>query len=92
MHGQGCFTWPDGRKYEGAYNMDQKHGYGSYFWPDGTYYQGYWVDGKQQGEGSYCTPKNSPRKGIWSQGKFVKWIDNTQSTTKSEGINDEFHQ
>lgn len=25
-------TWPDGRKYEGAYENDRKHGYGVLEW------------------------------------------------------------
>ncbi|MFN9901019.1 MAG: membrane-binding protein, partial [bacterium] len=32
MHGQGVFSWPDGRRYEGEYLQDKKHGFGIYSW------------------------------------------------------------
>ena len=31
MHGNGCYKWKDGRKYDGEYCYDKKHGYGTYF-------------------------------------------------------------
>ena len=46
MHGTGKFTWPDGRSYEGAYDMDKKEGNGVFIWPDGKKYVGLWHDGK----------------------------------------------
>ena len=45
-HGQGTYSWPDGRKYEGAYENDKKHGFGVYTWQDGRKYEGYWLNGK----------------------------------------------
>jgi hypothetical protein len=38
MHGQGTYEWPDGRKYVGSYENDQKEGIGKYYWPDGRYF------------------------------------------------------
>ncbi len=35
MHGQGVFSWPDGRRYEGEYHEDKKHGFGIYSWTNG---------------------------------------------------------
>jgi len=32
MHGQGEYTWGDGREYEGQYAGDLKNGKGCYFW------------------------------------------------------------
>ena len=40
MHGQGVYSWADGRKYEGEYKDDKKHGYGIYTYPDGRSYKG----------------------------------------------------
>jgi hypothetical protein len=40
MHGQGVYSWADGRKYEGDYKDDKKHGYGIYTYPDGRSYKG----------------------------------------------------
>ena len=42
MHGQGIFTWADGRKYIGMYQNDKKHGYGTFEWPNGRKYIGDW--------------------------------------------------
>lgn len=71
MHGQGSFTWPDGRKYEGAYNMDLKHGYGTFRWADGSIYKGFFVQGKQHGAGELINRDGSHTTGIWKCGKLV---------------------
>ena len=46
MEGEGVFSWPDGRKYKGAYKDDLKNGFGVFEWPDGKRYEGPWKDGK----------------------------------------------
>ena len=46
MHGEGIYTWADGRRYEGQYEMDKKHGFGVYQWADGRIYEGNWYNGK----------------------------------------------
>lgn len=45
MHGNGVYTWQDGRKYEGNYSLNKKHGLGTYTYSDGSKYCGEWVDG-----------------------------------------------
>jgi len=42
MHGEGIFTWDDGRKYVGGYVDDKKEGHGIFSWPDGRTYEGGW--------------------------------------------------
>jgi len=32
MHGEGVFTWDDGRVYEGNYIKDRKEGFGIFKW------------------------------------------------------------
>ena len=54
QHGEGTYTWADGRKYVGAWKDDQMHGQGTYTWPSGSKYVGAWKDGKQHGQGT-CT-------------------------------------
>ena len=46
MDGEGVFTWPDGRKYEGEDVDDKKDGQGTFTWPDGRKYIGEWKNGK----------------------------------------------
>lgn len=46
MHGEGVFTWADGRKYTGSYKEDMKEGFGIFEWPDGRKYEGNWKQGK----------------------------------------------
>ena len=74
MHGQGIYTWADGRKYEGHYVDDKKNGYGIYTWADGRKYEGNWKDGKQHGIGKYTTDGNE-KIGEWANGKRLNWIE-----------------
>lgn len=46
IHGNGIYTWPDGKLYNGEYSQDQKQGFGIYKWPDGKQYEGNWLAGK----------------------------------------------
>ena len=45
MHGKGCYTWADGRKYIGDFVNDVKEGHGMHIWPDGKVYDGEWLNG-----------------------------------------------
>ena len=91
MHGQGTYTWSDGRKYEGEYYMDKKHGYGVYYWADGRRYEGYWQNGKQHGEGKYILPTGVVKIGIWEDGKRIKWIDEMNpDTAQGNNFNDNY--
>lgn len=40
MHGQGEFTWADGRKYKGEFVIGMMEGHGKYQWRDGRSYEG----------------------------------------------------
>ena len=42
MHGQGTFTFPDGRKYVGEWRNDKKYGQGTLINVDGTKHIGQW--------------------------------------------------
>ena len=71
MHGYGLFTWPDGKKYKGMYEEDNKSGYGEFYWPDGKVYKGEWKDGSQSGEGELFS-NGTKIKGIWFDGKMIE--------------------
>mmetsp|Transcript_8568 Transcript_8568/g.8523 ORF Transcript_8568/g.8523 Transcript_8568/m.8523 type:complete len:86 (-) Transcript_8568:9-266(-) len=78
MHGSGVFTWPDGRKYDGEYENDEKSGHGVFTWPEGKIYDGEWKNGKQNGKGKLTFPnkknKFESRYGIWKNGVKTQWI------------------
>lgn len=59
MNGHGVLTWPDGRRYEGAFEKDQREGLGTMIWPDGRKYVGPWHLGKQHGIADYWTGSTS---------------------------------
>jgi len=77
----GCYTWADGRVYQGLYRDDKKHGFGIYKWTDGRYYEGFWYKGKQHGLGIYFVPKkddNRVKFGLWEDGKRIEWFNEEQ--------------
>lgn len=79
MHGQGVYTWQDGRKYEGSYNHNKKHGKGTYTYSDRSKYTGEWQDGVQHGVGSIVDPdSNYERKGVWAHGKLKQWLTGSE--------------
>lgn len=51
MHGEGEFSWPNGKKYSGWYYRNQKCGLGTFEWPDGRRYVGFWNNGLMHGRG-----------------------------------------
>ena len=51
MHGEGVYSWPDGKRYEGSYKQGHRHGQGKLTRPSGNWYSGGWADGKEHGEG-----------------------------------------
>ena len=74
MHGYGEYSWNDGRKYIGFYNMDKKEGFGIYIWNDTRAYIGFWKDGKQHGVGKYVN-NGVTRFGNWQKGKRMSWFE-----------------
>jgi hypothetical protein len=53
MHGQGIYTWPDGRKFEGNFQNDIKIGRGIMTWPNGDKLEADWIRGKEEGIGKF---------------------------------------
>jgi len=89
MHGEGIFTWPNGRKYIGEFVNDKKEGYGIHEWyilfinwnkrPDGRKYKGFWRNGKRHGDGEFYYP----RQKTWKKGV---WIDDVRTKTNNESV------
>ncbi len=65
----GAHTWPDGRKYEGAWKDDKPEGQGTHTWPDGMKYVGAFKDGKLEGQGTYTRPNGEKYVGAYKDGK-----------------------
>jgi hypothetical protein len=77
MHGEGIYTWLDGRFYHGSYKNDKKEGYGVYRWADGRIYLGHWVQGKQHGIGIYVLPNGIIKKVEFKNGQRVRFLDDS---------------
>ena len=75
MHGQGVFTYPDGRRHEGQYENDKKNGPGIMFMQDGRRFEGEWVNGRQHGDGQIVNTDGSIKRGKWHKGKPIQWYD-----------------
>ncbi|MDB4109328.1 hypothetical protein N9558_02835, partial [Porticoccaceae bacterium] len=67
-HGQGTFTWPDGKKYVGLYKAGKYDGQGTFTWPDGKKYVGQWKDDKYDGQGTHTWPDGQKHVGQWKGG------------------------
>ena len=78
MHGEGVFSWSDGKSYKGycliifivsrSFKEDKFDGYGVFVWPNGVVYKGYWANGEMNGTGSLITDKGETYNGTWKNG------------------------
>jgi hypothetical protein len=73
MHGEGVFSWPDGKQYSGNYVNDLKQGFGVFEWPGDKRYEGEWLAGKQHGIGVFMKG-GKMKKGRWENGQRIEWI------------------
>ena len=69
-HGQGTYTWSDGREYVGEYKNGERNGQGTSTSPDGQKYVGEWKDGKPWNGTQY--DKEGNILGKWVNGKMIK--------------------
>jgi hypothetical protein len=82
MEGEGVYTWPDGRKYEGTYKNDLKDGFGKYTYLDGRVFIGNWVEGKKHGKGKLVLASGTSREGYWENDKRIEWLDEDLTTQR----------
>lgn len=68
-HGEGTFTWGDGKEYRGQWEKDQFHGKGKFSWPDGKVYEGQWAGGQFHGHGTLEDNTGDKYVGEWKAGK-----------------------
>ena len=44
IHGEGKYSWEDGRVYDGQWDKNRMHGVGKFRWADGRIYEGgFWI-------------------------------------------------
>ena len=68
-HGEGTFTYPDGRKYEGQWGYWAFNGQGTFTFPDGSEYKGEWKDGEKHGQGTHTFVDGEKINGQWREGR-----------------------
>ena len=66
----GTYTWPDGRKYVGAFKVGKFHGQGTYTWPSGQKYVGEYKDDNRHGQGTLTDPSGQKYVGEYKDNKF----------------------
>ena len=67
-HGQGTYTWPEGKKYEGEWKDGEINGQGIYTYPDGKKYVGEFKDGIFNGQGTFTLSNGDKYEGEWKGG------------------------
>lgn len=69
-HGQGTYTFADGRKYVGSWKDDKKHGQGTFAWANGDKYEGSWQSDKRNGQGTYTFADGRKYVGSWKDSDY----------------------
>lgn len=67
-HGTGLKTWPNGDRYEGAFEDDFKHGEGRYVWGiphTGARFHGRYAKDQRSGPGRYTAPEGLTLDTTW---------------------------
>merc|ERR1712060_343901 len=70
MHGDGCYTFMDGRLYRGQWVQGHMSGSGSMRWADGTVYEGSYTDDVRHGTGVVTRPDGRVLRGAWVNGQL----------------------
>lgn len=64
-------TYPDGYRYEGAWQAGQRHGEGVAIYADGAIYEGAFANGQRHGQGKLTMPAGFTYIGDWSRGEIT---------------------
>ncbi|OSM01533.1 hypothetical protein MAIT1_05318 [Magnetofaba australis IT-1] len=68
-HGYGMQVWPDGARYQGAFEHGERTGNGVFVWPSGSRFEGGFLNGKRHGPGVFVWPNGSRYVGEYVNGK-----------------------
>jgi len=86
FHGQGTYTWSDGRKYEGEWKDAKRDGKGTETNSDGYSYEGEWKDNMRSGQGIDIYPSGRKYEGNWKENtKNGYGVDTLTDGGKYEG-------
>ena len=65
----GSYTWEDGNKYVGEWQLGMMHGKGTYTYPKKYKYVGEWRKAKIDGYGTHTWANGTKYVGMWENGK-----------------------
>lgn len=68
-NGNGTYTFPDGKRYEGEFKDGKFHGHGILTFPNGKRYEGEFKNGYYS-NGTYTFPEGNKYEGEWKNGKY----------------------
>jgi len=63
--------WPNGNRYVGAFDADQRAGAGVFYWRDGTVYSGQFYDNRMHGWGIKRQPDGPQEIQRWTEGELT---------------------
>jgi hypothetical protein len=90
-HGQGTYTWSDGRKHVGQWKNDDAHGQGTFTSPDGSNKTGKWQNDEFTGRGVSVFSDGTKYIGEWKDGKITgqgtyTWSDGRKYVGSFKGL------
>jgi hypothetical protein len=65
----GSYTWKDGNKYVGEWQLGKMHGHGTYTYPKKYKYVGEWKEAKIDGYGTHTWSDGTKYVGMWKNRK-----------------------
>lgn len=69
FHGQGTYTYGNGKVYSGIWRDGRRHGQGTQTWPNGDKYVGTWSESRAHGKGVKTWANGDRYDGNWIGGK-----------------------
>jgi hypothetical protein len=73
MHGEGKYTFPDGKVYDGNWKDGKRHGEGKLIYADGAVYEGQFKDNKIHGWGKYTSADGGVYEGQLKDSNMHGW-------------------
>merc|ERR1712060_19248 len=68
-HGEGTYSFLDGRRYIGQWKSGEMNGKGNMLWPSGAMYEGSYTNGVKNGIGVFTWPDGRVYRGEWNNGQ-----------------------